>query len=52
MGVKFTDWVIEQQQIQFDRRVEEYRKKNPKATLEDAESFVENQIEEEKYSGH
>mgnify|MGYP007000385096 CR=1 len=33
-------------------RVEEYRKKNPKATLEDAESFVENQIEEENYSGH
>jgi len=50
MSVKFTDWVIEEQEKQIELRVEAYLKKNPNKTPEQAEEYIRNKIEEENYA--
>tara|TARA_B100001559_G_scaffold320420_1_gene332518 strand:- start:658 stop:849 length:192 start_codon:yes stop_codon:yes gene_type:complete len=50
MSVKFTDWVMEEQEKQIEWRVEEYLKKNPNKTPEEAEEYIREKIEEESYN--
>ena len=50
MSVKFTDWIIEEQEKQIELRVEAYLKKNPNIAPEQAEEYIRNKIEEENYA--
>jgi len=50
MSVEFTDWVIEEQEKQIEWRVEEYLKKNPNKTPEEAEEYIREKIERENFN--
>lgn len=50
MSVKFTDWVIEEQEKQIELRVEEYLKNNPNTTPEEAEEYIRDKMEQENYA--
>lgn len=50
MSVKFTDWVIEEQEKQIELRVEGYLKKNPNKTPEEAEEYIRDKMEQENYA--
>lgn len=50
MSVRFTDWVIEEQEKQIEWRVEEYLKKNPNKTPEEAEEYIRDKMEQENYA--
>ena len=47
MSVKFTDWVIEEQEKQIELRVEGYLKKNPNKKPEEAEEYIRDKMEQE-----
>ncbi len=49
MSIRFTDWIIEEQEKQIDLRVEAYLKKNPNITPEQAEEYIRDKIEQENY---
>jgi hypothetical protein len=50
MSIKFTDYVIEEQEKQIHLRVEAYLKKNPNTTPEQAEEYIRDKIERENYA--
>ena len=50
MSVKFTDWVMEEQEKQIELRVEEYLKNNPNTTPEEAEEYIRDKMEQENYA--
>ena len=49
MSIKFTDWVIEEQEKKINLRVEAYLEKNPNTTPEQAEEYIRDKIERENY---
>ena len=50
MSVAFTDYIIGEQEKERDRLISLYLTQNPKATVEEAESYVaEKEMEDESY---